>query len=79
MKIQKSNIGEPPQPLTEKLSNISKILDFQWSNPQKGTSIGHFTKWDEIIKIKKILEEKRVLEVVEAIEISEAAEVNEAA
>ena len=28
IKIQKSNIGEPRQPLTERLSNISKILDF---------------------------------------------------
>jgi hypothetical protein len=80
IKIQKSNIGEPRQPLTERLSNISKILDFQWSNPQKGASIGHFgTTEDEIIKIRNFFEEKRVLEVVQAVEISEAAEVNEAA
>ena len=47
IKIQKSNIGKPWQPLTGRLPNISKILDFLWSNPQKGTSIGHYgTMWD---------------------------------
>ena len=30
------------KPLTERVSDISKRLDFWWSIPQKGAIIGHF-------------------------------------
>ena len=60
--FQKSNIGWPQQPLTEKLPSISKNLDFWWSNPQNGTHIGHFgASGDEIIKIRKFFEGKWLL------------------
>ena len=36
----KNSIGWHQQPLTERVSDISKILDFWWPIPQKGTSIG---------------------------------------
>ena len=39
--FQKNDITWPQQPLTERVSDISKRLDFWWSIPQKGTSIGH--------------------------------------
>ena len=78
--FEKSNIGWPQQPLTERLPSISKNLDFWWFNPQKGASIGHFcASGDEIIKIRKFFWGKRAFEVIEAIEVSKAAEVNEAA
>ena len=52
--FQKSNIGGPQQPLTERLRNISKNLDFLWSNPQKGTSNGNSgARGNEFIKIRK--------------------------
>ena len=57
--FQKSNIGWPQQPLTSKLQDTSKNLDFWWSNPQKGISIGHFgARGDAIIKIRNFFEEK---------------------
>ena len=40
--FQKSSISWPQQPPTERVSDISEKLDFWWSIPQKGTSIGHF-------------------------------------
>ena len=59
--FQKSNIGWPQQPLTSRLQDTSKNLDFWWSNPQKGISIGHFgARGDAIIKIRQFFEEKRL-------------------
>ena len=59
--FQKSNIGWPQQPLTSKLQDTSKNLDFWWSNPQKGISIGHFgARGDAIIKIRQFFEEKGI-------------------
>ena len=57
-KIPKSYIGWPQQPPTEKVPNISKKLDFWWSIPQKGTSIGHFgAKNDPSIRNRKFFDE----------------------
>ena len=56
--FQKSNIAWPQQPPTEKIPNISEKLDFWWSIPQKGTSIGHFgARDDQTIMIRNFLEE----------------------
>ena len=57
-KIPKSYKGWPQQPPTEKVPNISKKLDFWWSIPQKGTSIGHFgARDDQTIRIRKLFGE----------------------
>ena len=78
--FQKSNVGWPLQPLTEKLPSICKNLDFWGSNPQKGTSIGHLgAQWGWNYQNQEVFWGKRALEVIEAIKVSEAAEVNEAA
>jgi hypothetical protein len=64
-KIPKSYIGWPQQPPTEKVPNISKKLDFWWSIPQKGTSIGHFGAGDDqTIWIRKFFEEIGLLRPV---------------
>ena len=57
-KIPKSYIGWPKQPQTEKVPNVSKKLNFWWSIPQKGTSIGHLgARDDQTFRIRKFFEE----------------------
>ena len=69
-KSQKSYIGWPQQPLTEKVPNISKKLDFWWSIPQKGTSIGHFGAWDDqTIRIRKFSEEIGLLRLLRPVRL----------
>ena len=48
--FQKSNIGWPQQPPSERVPYISEKLDFWWSIPQKMTSIGDFL-WNGSSKI----------------------------
>ena len=56
--FHKNYIAWPQQPPTEKVPNISEILDFWWSFPQKGTSIGHFVaRDDQTIMIRNFFEE----------------------
>ena len=63
--FQKSNIAWPQQPPTEKVPNISEKLDFWWSIPQKGTSIGHFgARDDQTIMIRNFLEEIGLVRLV---------------
>ena len=58
----KSNIGWPQQPPTERVSDTSKRMDFWWSFPQKGTSVGHFgTRYDPTIRFRKFFGEMRLL------------------
>ena len=77
---QKSSIGWPQQPPTEKLSDISKKLDFWWFIPQKGTIIGHLgARYDPTIRISIYFWWNEAVEVIEAIEVVEAVEVIEAA
>ena len=79
-KDQKSNIGWPQQPPTEKVPNISEKLDFWSSIPQKGTSIGHFSaRDDQTIRARKFFWENLALEAVEASEVAEAVEASEVA
>ena len=59
--FQKSNIGWPQQPPTERVSNISKKLDFWGFIPRKGTSIDHLgTTDDQIIRLSNFFYEKRL-------------------
>ena len=59
--FQKSNVGWPQQPPTERVSNISEKLDFWWSIPQKATSIGHFgARNDQTIRISRFFDEMRL-------------------
>ena len=59
--FQKSNIGWPQQPPTERVSNISEKLDFWWSIPKKRTVIGHLgSRDDQTIRINKFLDEMRL-------------------
>ena len=54
--FQKNDIGWPQQPPTERVSDISKKLDFSWSIPQKGTGIGHLgARDDQTIRISNFL------------------------
>ena len=63
--FQKSNIAWPQQPPTEKVPNISEKLDFWWSIPQRGTSIGHFgARNDQTIMIRNLLEEIGLVRLV---------------
>ena len=63
--FQKSNIAWPQQPPTEKVPNISEKLDFWWSIPQKGTSIGNFgARDDQTIMIRNFLEEIGLVRLV---------------
>jgi hypothetical protein len=58
-------MGWPQQPPTEKVPNISKKLDFWWSIPQKGTSIGNFGAGDDqTIRIRKFFDEIGLLRPV---------------
>ena len=60
--FQKNNIGWPQQPPTERVSNISEKLDFQWSIQKKGTGIGHLGARDNpTIKLNKNFDEMRLL------------------
>ena len=69
-KIPKSYIGWPQQPPTEKVPNISKKLDFWWSIPQKGTSIGHFGAGDDqTIWIRKFVEEIGLLRLLRPVRL----------
>ena len=78
--FQKNDISWPQQPLTEKVSDISKKLDFWWFIPQKGTGIGHLgVKDDQTIRISDLFWWNEAVEVIEAIEAVEATEVIEAA
>ena len=55
-------------------------MEFWWSIPQKGASIGHFgARDDPAIRIRKLFWWNRAFEAVEAIEVAEAGEVKEAA
>ena len=57
--FQKSNIGWPHQPPTER---VSVKLDFWWSISQKGTGISHSGARDDlIIRLNKICDEMRLL------------------
>ena len=59
--FQKSNIGWPHQPPTERVSNISKKLDFWWSIPQKGTVFDHLGARDDLtISISNSFDEMRL-------------------
>ena len=69
-KNPKSYIGWPQQPLTEKVPNISKKLDFWWSIPQKGTSIGHFGAGDDqTIWIRKFFEKIGLLRLLRPVRL----------
>ena len=60
--FQKSNIGWPQQPPTERISDSSKKLDFWRKIPQKGPSIGCFGARDDLtIRIRKIFGENGFL------------------
>ena len=60
--FEKNDIGWPQQPLTEKVSDISKKLDFWWFIPWKGTGIGHLdVKDDQTIRISNFFDEMRLL------------------
>ena len=60
--FQKINIGWPQQPPTERVSDISTILDFWWYIAQNGTGIDHLGAWtDQTIRISKIFDEMRLL------------------
>ena len=77
--FQKSNIGWPQQPPTERVSVISEKLDFWWSYPQKGTSMNHLgANNDPTIRISNFFwwnEAMEATELVEAVEVVEATEV----
>ena len=56
----KNEIRWPQQPPTERVSDISKKLDFSGSIPQKGTGIGHLgARDDQIIRISIFFDEMR--------------------
>ena len=60
--FQKIGIGWPQQSPTERVSDISKILDFWWSILQNGTGIDHLGACnDQSIKISKNFDEMRLL------------------
>ena len=60
--FQKNDISWPQQPPTKRVSNISEILDFWWSIPQKGASIGHSRARDDpTIRISKMFDGMRLL------------------
>ena len=60
--FKKSNISWPQQPPTERVPDISEKLDFWWSIPWKGVSIGHIGARDNLtIKISNFLDEMRLL------------------
>ena len=76
--FQKSNIGWHQQPPTERVSNISKKIDFWRSISQKGTGIGHLgTRDDPTIILSKIFWWNESVEIIEATEVVEAIEVIE--
>ena len=59
--FQKNDNGWPQQPPTERVSDISKKLDFSGSIPQKGTGIGHLgARDDQIIRISNYFDEMRL-------------------
>ena len=59
--FQKNNIRWPQQPPTERVSDISKKLDFWRSIPQKGTGSGHLgARDDQTIRISKFFDEMRL-------------------
>ena len=75
-----NDIGWPQQPLTEKVADISKKMEFWWFIPQNGTVIGHLgVKDDQTIRISNLFWWNEAVEVIEAIEAVEATEVMEAA
>ena len=60
--FHKIAIPWPQQPRTERVSDISKILDFWWSIPQNGTGIDHLGAGDDqTIRISKKFDEMRLL------------------
>ena len=60
--FQKSNISWPQQPPTERVPDISEKLDFWWSIPWKGASIGHIGARDDLtIRISNFFDEMRLL------------------
>ena len=76
--FQKSNIDWPQQPLTKKVSDISKKMHFWWSIPQKGTGFDHLSARDDpTIRISIFLWNEAV-KVIEATDVVEAVEVIEA-
>ena len=61
-------------------SDISEKLEFWWSIPQKGTSIGHFdARNDPTISFRDFFLSNRAVDVDEASEVAEVTEVIEAA
>ena len=60
--FQKINIGWPQQPLTERVSDISKKMNFWGSIPQKGTGFDHLgARDDPNIRISNFFHEMRLL------------------
>ena len=56
--FQKSSIGWPQQPPTEKVPYIIENLDFWWCIPQERTCIGYFVAiYDQTVRIMKFFEE----------------------
>ena len=59
--FQKSNIGWPQQPLTERVSNISENIGFSMIHSKKGTGIGHLgARDDPTIRLNKNFDEMRL-------------------
>ena len=77
--FEKSSIGWPQQPLTERVSDISEKLDFWWSIPQKRTIIGHFGARNNPTQDQNFFWWNEAVKVIEATEVVEAEEVIEAA
>ena len=64
---KKSNIGWP---FYRKGADISENLDFWWSIPQKGASIGHFgARDDQTIRIRKYFGEIGLLRLVRLVRL----------
>ena len=60
--FQKSDIGWPQQPPTERVSDICKTSDFLCSILQNGTNIDHLSsRDDQTIRISKYFDEMRLL------------------
>ena len=59
--FKKNNIGWPQQPPTERVSDISRKLNFWWSIPQKGPGFDHLSARDDLtIRISKFFDEMRL-------------------
>ena len=78
--FQKSSIGWPQQPPTEKVQCISENLYFWWFIPQKKDHNWSFwCHWWSNSQDQEVFWGNRAVEAGEASEVAEAAEANEAA